>query len=244
MFLKIAPMSSPLIAFIIGSGANVGRHTAAALKAKGYKVALGSRKPTFEETKSEGYFPVIVDVENPESLKTAFKTVNKELGPPNVVIFNASMMEAPPVPDDPASLSLESLTHQTGVGLAVFAAAQEAILGFRSKVHKDSKKTFIVTGNPLPWVPATWHRMLGGNIQKLVEWRLMEIFASAYSKENFRFYFATLVNSENGGILDPLSEFFTSGPQHAKVYTDLITRGDQTDWDYRFTLQGEKWTKD
>ncbi|KAJ6526628.1 hypothetical protein DFH09DRAFT_1046101 [Mycena vulgaris] len=238
---------SPLTAFIIGAGANVGQYTAAALKARGYQVALGSRKPAFDQVKKDGYFPVAVDAQSIESVKTAFATINKELGPPNVVIFNAATFAPPIVPGDPLTLPLESLAKETGVGLVVFAAAQEALHGFRSEIHKAAQTTFIVTGNPLPWLPAAEHPafidLIGSNIQKLMEWRLMEIFASAYSKENIRFYYATLV-SETGGVLNPLSDFFASGPQHAQVYLDLVTREDQTDWDYKFTLKGEKWTKE
>ncbi|KAJ7468684.1 hypothetical protein FB451DRAFT_379142 [Mycena latifolia] len=234
---------SSLTAFVIGSGANIGQHTAAMLKSRGYQVALGSRKPVFDQVKTEGYFPVVVDVENPESVKTAFATVNKELGPPNVVIFNAGPFTSPPVPEDPLTLSLESFAQQTAVSLAFFAAAQEALHGFRSETHKHSQKTFIVTGNALPWVPANYPEMIGLNIQKIMEWRLTELFASAYAKEKIRFYYATLVG-EMGGVISPLSDFFTSGPQHAQLYVDLITREDQAEWDYRFTLNGQKWKKE
>jgi hypothetical protein len=72
----------------------------------------------------------------------------------------------------------------------------------------------------------------------------------------------SLVDAETGGVIEPLSSFYTSGPQHAQVYLDLITRGDQADWEYRsvflflmqyenilfyffdrFTLDGKQWTK-
>ncbi|KAJ6526599.1 hypothetical protein DFH09DRAFT_1187570 [Mycena vulgaris] len=238
---------SHLTAFIIGAGANVGKHTAAALKAKGYQVALGSRKPVFDQVKKDGYFPVAVDAQSIESVKAAFATINKELGPPKVVIFNAATFTPPTVSGDPLTLPVESLAKDTGVALAVFAAAQEALRGFRSEVHKDTQTTFIVTGNPLPWLTSAEHpefqNMLSLNVEKVMEWRFMEIFASAYAKENSRFYYASIV-SETGGVLNPLSQFFTSGPQHAKVYLNLVTQEDQTDWDYRFTLKGEKWTKE
>jgi len=232
---------SPSIAFIIGAGKNIGLHTAAALKAKGYQVALGSRNPVVDQVKKDGYFPVTVNVESPESVKSAFAQVNKELGPPNVVIFNAATFVPLPVADDPLSLPLEAFKQHTDVGLAVYAAAQEALQGFRSETHKGALKTFIVTGNPLPWVPATAPNWLGLNVEKVLKWRLMEIFSHAYSKEA-RFYYASLVG-ETGGILSPLSGFFTSGPQHAQVYLDLINRKDQANWEYRFTLDGKEWTK-
>jgi NAD(P)-dependent dehydrogenase (short-subunit alcohol dehydrogenase family) len=82
---------SPLIAFIIGAGQNIGEHTAAALKAKGYQVVLGSRKPAIDQIKKDGYFPVAVNIEIPESVQAAFAQITKELGPPNVVIFNGTV---------------------------------------------------------------------------------------------------------------------------------------------------------
>ncbi|KAJ7353673.1 hypothetical protein DFH08DRAFT_988411 [Mycena albidolilacea] len=224
---------SLLIAFIIGAGRNIGEHTAAALKAKGYRVALGSRKPAVDQIKKDGYFPVAVNIESLESIQTAFAQIHKELGPPNVVIFNAANFVPPPVPEDPLTLSLEDFKRQTDVGVAVYAAAQEALKGFRSETHKSARKTFIITGNALPWVSAddgiAW---FGLNIQKVMEWRLMELLSTAYSKEGSRFYYVSLVG-EKGDAVEPLSSFFTSGPQHAQVYLDLITRDDQTDWEHR-----------
>ncbi|KAJ7160277.1 hypothetical protein C8R46DRAFT_1285866 [Mycena filopes] len=225
---------APLIAFLIGAGRNIGQHTAAALKAKGYKVVLGSRKPVVDQVEKEGYFP---------TRKAAFAEVNKKFGPPNVVIFNASgPFAAPPVKGDPLSLSVESFKEQNEFPVSVFTAAQEALKGFRSKTHKNSLKTFIFTGNPLPWDQTDQSMWLGGTVQKLVSWRLLDIFASAYANEKIRFYFASLVG-EKGGIISPLSAFFSSGPQHAQVYIDLVTRKDQVDWDYRFTLDTKRWIK-
>ncbi|KAJ7260907.1 hypothetical protein B0H12DRAFT_1231652 [Mycena haematopus] len=222
---------SPLTAFIIGAGKNIGEHTGAALKANGYQVALGSRKPVIDHATKDGYF-------------SSFAQVTKEFGSPNVVIFNAAVSVSPPVPEDPLTLSVEAFKQHTDVGLSVYAAAQEALVGFRSETNKDVPKTFIVTGNPLPWVPATRPHVLGLNIEKVLEWRLIEILSRAYSKEGFRFHFASLVGAESdGGFVDPISNFFTSGPQHAQVYLDLVTRKDQADWDYRFTLDGKQWTK-
>ncbi|KAJ6482931.1 hypothetical protein C8R47DRAFT_1178108 [Mycena vitilis] len=235
-------MSSPLIAFIIGAGKNIGENTAAALKAKGYKVAVGSRRPVIDQVKKDGYFPVAVDAQSAESVQKAFSQVNKELGPPNVVIFNAASFITAPTPADPVTLPVESLKAQTDLAVSVYAAAQEAVKGFRSDTHKSALKTFIVTGNPLPFAPVDNPLWLGLSVQKIIEWRLAEIFNLAYAKENIRFYFASLVG-EKGGIIEPISSFYTSGPQHAQVYLDLITRKDQADWDYRFTLEAKQWTK-
>jgi NAD(P)-dependent dehydrogenase (short-subunit alcohol dehydrogenase family) len=79
--------SNNLVAFIIGAGPNVGLAVAAKLKEEGYKVALGSRNPAAKE----GYFPVKLDIEDRESVLSALDTVNKELGPVNVIIFNGTL---------------------------------------------------------------------------------------------------------------------------------------------------------
>ncbi|KAJ7778555.1 hypothetical protein B0H16DRAFT_1503964 [Mycena metata] len=233
---------SPLVAFLIGSGRNIGQHTAAALKAKGYQVALGSRKPVVDEVEKEGYFPVTIDAQSVESVRKAFTEVNKKLGPPNVVIFNVSSFTPPPTEGDPLSIPVEAFREHTETTVSLFAAAQEALKGFRSDVNKDALKTFIFTGNPLPWASRDSSFFATGTIQKVIAWRLMEIFASAYSQEKIRFYYASLVG-DKGGIVEPLSTFFSSGPQHAQVYSDLITRRDQADWEYRFTLDCKQWTK-
>jgi len=76
--------SNNLVAFIIGSGPNVGSAVAAKLREEGYKVALGSRNPKADE----GYLPVTLDIEDKESVLSALDIVNKKLGPVNVIIVN------------------------------------------------------------------------------------------------------------------------------------------------------------
>ncbi|KAJ7301751.1 hypothetical protein DFH08DRAFT_992297 [Mycena albidolilacea] len=49
---------APLIAFIVSAGKNVGKHTAAAFEAKGYQVALSSRRPVVELLKIPSCHPI------------------------------------------------------------------------------------------------------------------------------------------------------------------------------------------
>ena len=76
-----------VVAFIIGAGPHVGAAVGTILKQNGYRVALGSRNPKFDETET-GFHPVKVDASSSESIRAAFQTVNAELGHPNVVIYN------------------------------------------------------------------------------------------------------------------------------------------------------------
>ncbi|KAJ7147289.1 hypothetical protein C8R46DRAFT_1312859 [Mycena filopes] len=217
--------SAPLVAFIIGSGKNVGQHTAAALKAEGYKVALGSHNPAALDSDSEdGYFRVAVDAGSPASIQSAFAEVNKELGVPSVVVFNAMAFTPIPITGEPLSLSVEAFKAQTDLGVGLFAAAQAAVAGFRAAdLPKDTiKNTFIATGNSLPWIPVgraaedPLFVYFGANIQKTIQQRVVEFLAHAdpYAEEGIRFYFATLVGP-TGGMISSYDDFANSGSTHA-----------------------------
>lgn len=79
---------SALIAFVIGSGPNVGKHLADKFRSQGYRVVLGSRTP--EAPSEDGITTVAVDVTKTDSVVKAFEEVNKRVGAPNVVVFNGT----------------------------------------------------------------------------------------------------------------------------------------------------------
>ena len=84
-------MSSPSpIILILGSGANIGHHVARAFAAKGYKVALTSRKQkeaNGEDSKNQIH--IASDLSDPESVAGVFSKVKSQLGhPPSVVVYN------------------------------------------------------------------------------------------------------------------------------------------------------------
>lgn len=77
-----------LSAFILGTGARVGRSVALKLKAEGYKVAIGSRNPDIDAAKKDGFYAVKVDAAKPETIQSAYDQVQDAIGVPNVVVFN------------------------------------------------------------------------------------------------------------------------------------------------------------
>lgn len=87
--------------------------------------------------------------------------------------------------DDPLSLPFEGFKQASTVTDSFYVAAQEALASFRSPIHKDSPKTFIVTGSLLAFEPglAAW---LGMGLQKRAEAYLTQIFYNAYLKEGIR----------------------------------------------------------
>lgn len=80
------PGTSPVI-LILGSGPNVGQHVARAFAAKGYKVALASRKlKEGENIKDQVHIPS--DLSDPEAVTGVFSKVKSLLGLPSVVVYN------------------------------------------------------------------------------------------------------------------------------------------------------------
>ncbi|KAF7421103.1 hypothetical protein PC9H_011623 [Pleurotus ostreatus] len=238
------PSSTPLVAFIIGFGPNIGGSVASLLKEQGYTVAVGSRKPDVDKVKKEGYFPVQVDATQQASISAAFAAVNAELGPPSVVVYNRQFPPAVPVihreptdVSDPSTLPLEAFNDVIAIGSNVFVAIQEALKGFRSSKHEDTPKAFIVTGNVLPADKALSPFYFSLDIQKIIESRIVGQLARANEKTGIQFAYATLV-ADDGGI-PPYDLFLKSGDVHAKVYWELINRKEGP-WDYRFTLDGKK----
>ncbi|KDQ23792.1 hypothetical protein PLEOSDRAFT_1097974 [Pleurotus ostreatus PC15] len=229
-------MSSPLVAFIIGAGSNVGSSVAALLKEKGYAVALGSRNPDTQKVKQDGYYPVKIDATEKDSIKAAFAAVNTDLGPPNVVVYNAAFHQSPTDASDPSTLPLDAFDKGASIGSNVFVAIQEALGGFRSSKHESNPKAFIVTGNRLPTVKAPTPGYLALDLQKVIEQRIIGQFARA-DRIGIQFAFAFLVSES--GEAPPYDVFLKSGPTHAKVYWELINRKEGP-WDYRFTPDGKK----
>ena len=79
--------TSPIL-LILGSGPNIGKHVARAFAAKGYKVALASRKPN-EESSTADQVHISSDLSDPNSVPGVFAKVKETLGgPPSVVVYN------------------------------------------------------------------------------------------------------------------------------------------------------------
>ena len=86
------------------------------------------------------------------------------------------------------------------ITVGLYASIQQAITGFRS-LPADSPvpKTFIFTGNRLPFLPraAPWSNILSLGLQKVDGAYLAETFHAAYEKEGFRsvFFVPPSINS-------------------------------------------------
>jgi len=80
-------MSSKLVAFLIGPSDSIGAALIKTWKTNGYAVAIGSRSLT--EKKDGADYATKIDVTNPKSITEAFSAVTKDVGAPNVVVYNS-----------------------------------------------------------------------------------------------------------------------------------------------------------
>jgi hypothetical protein len=162
--------------------------------------------------------------------------------------LSAASVTPPPTPDDLLTIPVDAYYDAASVGLGAFTAAQKALPSFRNEIHREHPKTFIVTGNILPfsqYSPPAYHTL---GLQKALQTRFVATAAKAYESENFRyipftwiapqmltltrFYFATLV-SKQGGMPGP-AVLANSAATHAQVYWNLINNVRQEDWDHRY----------
>jgi len=90
------------IAIIFGAGKRIGASTVQMLVGKGYKVALTARSPKSENNREETLH-LVTDLSDPESVASAFATVRKQWGEPNVVIYNGS--------SHPTAVPVRTQTH-------------------------------------------------------------------------------------------------------------------------------------
>jgi NAD(P)-dependent dehydrogenase (short-subunit alcohol dehydrogenase family) len=81
---------SPNTILVLGAGPRVGWSVAQKFKAEGYQVAVASRKPDVKAATKAGFLPITVDLSSIPSVEAAFFQVTKELGVPNVVVYNGA----------------------------------------------------------------------------------------------------------------------------------------------------------
>jgi NAD(P)-dependent dehydrogenase (short-subunit alcohol dehydrogenase family) len=137
------------VALILGSGPRIGASVAETFASKGYKVVISSRKGTGGKT-AEGYLSLKADFTQPDSVPALFNAVRAEFNTaPSVVIYNAAALTPPPDEDDALSILADKVASDLNVNtISPYIAAQQAVVGWET-LPKETKKTFIYTGNGL-----------------------------------------------------------------------------------------------
>ena len=140
-------MAANPVVLILGAGPRIGASVAEKFANNGYKVAVASRKGSGTKT-TEGFLSLKADFTKPDSIPVLFDAVKTEFHTsPSVVIYNAAALTAPPDKDSALSISAESVASDLNVNtVSPYIAAQQAVSGWEA-LPKETKKTFIYTGN-------------------------------------------------------------------------------------------------
>ena len=99
---------------------------------------------------TEGFLSLKADFTKPDSIPALFNAVKNEFhAAPSVVVYNAAVHTPPPVKDSIFSTSADTLVSDLNVNtISPYVAAQQAISGWET-LPKETKKSFIYTGNIL-----------------------------------------------------------------------------------------------
>jgi len=114
------------VALIVGVGPGISAAFAEALVADGYEVAVAARDADRVKALADtlGARPFVVDAGSPSSLVQLFAEVEKELGAPEVVLYNPSAR----VRGDLLSLDIEAARSAIEItALGALVTAQEAV---------------------------------------------------------------------------------------------------------------------
>ncbi|RDW59920.1 hypothetical protein BP6252_13007 [Coleophoma cylindrospora] len=215
---------SPVI-LILGAGPNVGQHVARAFAAKGYKVALASRRLR-EEDSTANEVHISSDLSDPSSIATAFSKVKALLGLPSVVVYNAGAV-TPTDGKTPLALPLADFTRDFNINTAsAFVAAQQAVLGFE-QLSDAASKTFIYTGNILN--TTTMPALMDLGIGKTATAHMVECAAQAYQDRGFKFYYSDERKADGKAVYNDIN-----GEAHGELYVQLAESKSQGPWQQTF----------
>ncbi|KAJ2974017.1 hypothetical protein NUW58_g8794 [Xylaria curta] len=220
------------VALIIGAGAAVGKLSAEAFAAAGYKVAVASRTQRFDPAK----FPFFeFDAAEPTHLPALFKKVHQEVGVPDVVIYNAyaSLRGDHGVLDIDSPEGFQKRINVNGISPTI--AADEAVKGFL-KLESEGKlgpqgATYIFTGNALNDKPIKGFFSLG--IGKTTAAYTLEYLAlHGHNDKPFSFYYVDERRTDGRPMYKGVN-----ADAHAKVFLELAQNPEQGPWQYTFSKE-------
>ncbi|MCJ1382591.1 hypothetical protein MMC17_005704 [Xylographa soralifera] len=216
--------TSPII-LILGAGPRIGLSVAKAFAAKGYKVALASRKAS-EANNTANEIHIQSDLADPVTVIDAFSQVKASLGIPSVVVYNGSAVTPNP-PNDPLSLQLDDFNRTFNINtISAFVAAQQAAIGF-AQLPGSAAKTYIYTGNIMN--TTTIPSLLDLGVGKASTAHIIESAATAYKDRGYKFYYGDQRTAAGAAVYSAID-----GDAHAKLYLELAEGRTQGPWQQTF----------
>jgi NAD(P)-dependent dehydrogenase (short-subunit alcohol dehydrogenase family) len=157
-------------AIVIGAGPGIGRSVALRFAREGWGIGLVARTRATVDATAEAVaavgvpvVPLTADVRDDAGLRAALDRAARELGPPEVVVYNAARVR----PDRPGELSVRAHQDAWAVNVvgAIPAAAHVAPM-----MAERGRGTFVVTGGMPDAEPAYVSLSLGkAGVRALVE---------------------------------------------------------------------------
>lgn len=179
-------MATAPIVLILGAGPRIGASVSAKFTSNGFKVALASRSGsgTMDEN---GFLSLKADFTNPNSIPPLFEAVKKEFkASPNVVIYNTGSLTKPTDERSVLSIPYKDVTKDFIVNtVSPYVAAQQAIEGWKT-LPKESKKTFIYTGNITNVAIVPMPMMLNVGMGKAASAYWIGVADTLYSEQGYR----------------------------------------------------------
>lgn len=127
-------------AVVIGAGPGIGQSVARRFAAEGLPVALvARRRETMSAMDGAAALALAADSTDETALRAALDQAAQELGPPEVVVYNAALIQA----DAPGELSVRA--HQDAWAVNVVGALNAAA-HVAPAMARRGRGTFIVTG--------------------------------------------------------------------------------------------------
>ncbi|KAF7190855.1 3-oxoacyl-[acyl-carrier-protein] reductase FabG [Pseudocercospora fuligena] len=222
-------MSATPVVLILGAGPRIGASVSARFASNGFKVALASRSGSGKKDEN-GYLSLKADFTNPDSIPPLFDAVKKEFqAPPNVVIYNTGSLTKPPDDNSVLSILHKDVTKDFIVNtVSPYVAAQQAIEGWKS-LPKESKKTFIYTGNITNVAIVPMPLMLNVGMGKAASAYWIGVANALYAEQGYRFHYADERHPD--GRLKGLE---LDGEAHGDFYAHLASQEENLPWHATF----------
>ncbi|KAH6676216.1 hypothetical protein B0J14DRAFT_477325 [Halenospora varia] len=220
-------MAASPVVLVLGAGPRIGASVAEKFASNGYRIAFASRSGSGTKT-AEGFLSLKADFTKPDSIPALFDAVKTEFHTsPSVVVYNAAALTNPPEQDSVLSVSAESVALDLNVNtISPYVAAQQAISGWQT-LPKETKKTFIYTGNALnvSIIPVPLMMDLGMGKSASAFW--IGLADATYS--GFRFFYADERHGDGkskGMDID--------GAAHGEFYAQLANHEENVPWHATF----------
>ncbi|KAI0386953.1 NAD(P)-binding protein [Hypomontagnella monticulosa] len=212
--------------FIIGAGPNVGKATAEVFSAAGYKVALASRSNQV----GGNYRHYTFDATKPDDLPAVFEQVEKDVGIPSVVVYNAA--KGGQTKTDEPFQDMDFFRANLNINtVSPFVAAREAIKGFDKLGASGlghSGGTFIFTGNLLNKTAV--QGLMSFGMQKGAGAHMIQYLALvAFKDKPYKFYYPDERRPGGHYVTNDLN-----GKGHADLFLDLAKDPKQRPWNQTF----------